>query len=175
VPLYSNSASGSGPDTRELTFEQRVAAQKAIEEVYWQLRIWPAQNRGPKPPLKDVLSDALIRERVASYLEKSAALDVFWSRPLTGEQLQAEMDRMTRNTKNPDTLRALFAALDDDPFLIAECLARPVLVDRLARNWYARDERFHGELKQQAETALAAHPEGAEWMRERGGEYKEIQ
>jgi hypothetical protein len=32
----------------------------------------------------------------------------------------------------PEVLRELFAALDNDPFVIAECLARPVLVERLA-------------------------------------------
>jgi len=34
-----------------LTFSERVAYQRAIEEVYWRHRIWPAANAGPKPPL----------------------------------------------------------------------------------------------------------------------------
>ena len=34
-----------------LTFADRVAYQRAIEEVYWQHRIWPAVNGRPKPPL----------------------------------------------------------------------------------------------------------------------------
>jgi flagellar motor protein MotB len=58
---------------------------------------------------------------VESYLEKGAALETFWSRPLTGDQLQAETRRIVRDTKHPDLLRELLAALDDDPFLIAEC------------------------------------------------------
>ena len=85
------------------------------------------------------------------------------------------MDRMVRDTKNPDLLRELFAALDDDPFLIAECLARPVLVDRLARDWYARDVRFHGSVKRQAEEALEAFPGDAVWMPDLGGEYHETE
>ena len=160
---------------RELTFEDRVKAQKAIEQVYWNHRIWPAQNPGAKPSLDEVLPDSVIRDRVTTYLQKSAALRVFWSRPLRGEQLQAEMNRMVRETKNPAMLRELFAALEDDPFLIAECLARPVLVDRLARGWYARDERFHGRLRRQAQEALARHPDDAAWMRELGGEFSETE
>mgnify|MGYP000464668787 CR=1 FL=1 len=39
-----------------------------------------------------------------------AALETFWSRPLTGEQLQAEVNRMARNTRNADLLRELFAS-----------------------------------------------------------------
>ena len=41
------------------------------------------------------------------------------------------MDRMAQNTKQPEVLHELFEALGNDPFVIAECLARPVLVDRL--------------------------------------------
>ena len=41
------------------------------------------------------------------------------------------MDRMAQHTKQPEVLRELFAALGNDPFVIAECLARPVLAERL--------------------------------------------
>ena len=38
---------------------------------------------------------------------------------------------MARDTKQPELLSELFAALGNDPFVMAECLARPILVDRL--------------------------------------------
>jgi len=38
---------------------------------------------------------------------------------------------MAHHTKQPDVLREMFQALGDDPFLIAQCLARPVLAQRL--------------------------------------------
>ena len=38
---------------------------------------------------------------------------------------------MSRNTKQPEVLRELFEALGNDPFVIAECLARSVLTERL--------------------------------------------
>ena len=41
------------------------------------------------------------------------------------------MDRMARDTKQPEVLRELFEALGNDPAVIAECLARPVLAERL--------------------------------------------
>jgi len=41
------------------------------------------------------------------------------------------MNRMVKQTKQPEVLHELFAALGNDPFVIAECLARPVLTERL--------------------------------------------
>src|SRR5213076_3104098 len=117
------------------------AYQGAIEDVYWRHRIWPAERTDPKPSLNTVMSQAQLEEKVTDYLRKSHALEDYWHRPITAEQLQAEMDRMAKNTKQPDVLRELFAALGDDPFVIAECLARPALADRLLTNWYAYDQR----------------------------------
>ena len=42
----------------DLTFEDRVRAQAAIEQVYWDHRTWPVENGTPKPPLAAVLRDA---------------------------------------------------------------------------------------------------------------------
>ena len=42
--------------SRTLTFEERVAYQRAIEEVYWRHRIWPKERPDPKPPLDSVMS-----------------------------------------------------------------------------------------------------------------------
>ena len=116
---------------RTLTFAERVAYQRAIEEVYWHHRIWPKENLNPKPSLDAVMSQAQLENKVADYLRKSQELEDYWHRPLTAEQLQAEMDRMARHTKQPEVLRELFDALGNDPFVIAECLARPVLSERL--------------------------------------------
>ena len=54
-------------------------------------------------------------------------------RPLLRFELQTEMDRMASHTRQPEMLRELFAALGNDPFVIAECLARPILAERLVR------------------------------------------
>ena len=38
---------------------------------------------------------------------------------------------MAQHTRQPEVLRELFEALGNDPFVIAECLARPLLAERL--------------------------------------------
>jgi hypothetical protein len=92
---------------------------------------------------------------VEDYLRKSNALERWWRRPITSAQLQAELDRMAKSSQDPQILRELFAALGNDPLLIAETLARQTLADRLIRNWYASDTRFHGGVRRRAEGALA--------------------
>src|SRR5438477_8511284 len=113
-------------DNRTLTFADRVAYQRAIEEVYWQHRIWPKTNPRPKPPLDKVMPQAEIEKKVEEYLRTSQALEDYWQRPVTPDQLQAEMERMTSHTRQPEVLREILAALGNDPFAIAECLARSI-------------------------------------------------
>ena len=79
------------------------------------------------------MSQAQIEKKVEDYLRNSQALEDYWQRPITADQLQAEMERMASHTKQPEVLRELFEALGNDPFVIAECLARPVLAERLIR------------------------------------------
>ena len=162
----------STSDPGILTLDQRVDAQRALEEVYWRHRLWPGENRRPKPALAAVLPESAIREKVESSLRKTAALETFWGRPVTPAQVQAEMDRMARDTRAAGTLRELYAALGNDPFLIAEALARPTLVDRTIRELYATDDRVHGALRRSAREARA-RASGVEAMKGLGGEYSE--
>jgi len=133
LPPRDNAAFGVNAHRNlTLSFADRVAYQLAIEDVYWRHRIWPDTNPGPKPSLDAVMSQAQIEKKVQNYLRNSQALENYWQRPLTAEQLQTEMERMASNTKQPDVLREVFEALGNDPFVIAECLARPLLAERLA-------------------------------------------
>ena len=125
--------------SRQLSLADRVAYQYAIEEVYWRHRIWPGENALPKPSLDEVLSSAQMQWKVEEYLRNSQLLADQWRRPITSKQLQTEMERMARQTNQPEVLRELFAALGNNPFLIAECLARPVLSERLVRERSALD------------------------------------
>jgi N-acetylneuraminic acid mutarotase len=119
---------------RTLTFAERVAYQYAIEEVYWRHRIWPKENRGPKPPLDVIVSQLQIEQKVEDYLRKSQFVTDQRGSPITPGELQDEMERMASQTKQPEILRELFAALGNDPFVIAECLARPILAEWLSAN-----------------------------------------
>src|SRR5437867_8494667 len=128
VPSMATSTLGT---SRTLSFAERVAYQRAIEDVYWRHRIWPRERPDPKPALNAVMSQEQLEMKVADYVRKSQALEDYWQRPITAEQLQAEIDRMAQHTKQPDVLSELFEALGNDPFVIAECLARPALAEHL--------------------------------------------
>ena len=157
-----------------LTLADRVAYQRAIEEVYWRHRIWPKERPDPKPSLDAVMPSAQLEKKVEDYLRNSEALEDYWQKPISAEQLQAEMERMAQRTKQPEVLRELFEALGNDPFVIAECLARPALSERLVTNLYAHDQRFHGELRQRAEADLRTH-HAIEQMKQKSGDYSEIE
>src|SRR5436309_12434433 len=121
---------------RMLTFAQRVAYQRAIEEVYWRHRIWPKENPNPKSSLDAVMSQAQLEKKVEDYLLNSQAMEEYYKEPLSAEQLQGEMDRMAQQTRQREVLRELFEALGNDPFVIAECLVRPVLAERMTTGSY---------------------------------------
>jgi hypothetical protein len=108
---FFRSENSSKISQRTLTFAERVAYQRAIEDVYWHHRIWPKDRSDPKPSLDAVMSQAQLEKKVADYLRKSQILEDYWHRPITAEQLQAEMDRMAQHTKQPEVLRELFEAL----------------------------------------------------------------
>jgi dockerin type I repeat protein len=171
--LFASFPTGS-VSNRTLSFAERFAYQRAIEEVYWRHRIWPKENARPKPSLDTIVSRDALEKKVRDYQRKSQVLQDFWQRPVTAEQLQAEMDRMASSTKQPAVLREIFAALGNDPFVIAECLARPALAERLLSKWYPRDQRIHGEIKQRAQAELSTHA-GIEQMKQLSGTYSEIE
>src|SRR5438093_411923 len=120
LPPQDNAAFGAnGRQNRSLSFADRIAYQRAIEDVYWRHRIWPNTNPGPKPSLDAVMSQAQLEEKVEEYLCNSQALEDYWQRPITADQLQAEMERMASHTKQPEVLQELFQALGNEPFVIA--------------------------------------------------------
>src|SRR2546422_4372500 len=131
---------------RDLTFEERVKAQEAIERVYYSHQI------GTTRLFEEVAPRFVLEQKVRAYLKQSAALEKFWNTAVTADMLQQEMVRMAQQTRMPERLRELYAVLEHDPFLIQECLARPVLVDRLSRNFFAYDATLHAKTRQEAES-----------------------
>jgi N-acetylneuraminic acid mutarotase len=124
-----------------------VAYQHAIEEVYWRHRIWPKENPQPKPPLDAAISREQIEKKVTGYLRKSQLVAGQRGSPITASELQDEMDRMASHSKQPEVLRELFAALGNDAFVIAECLARPILAERLVAQNDAASESSQARSK----------------------------
>ena len=138
-------SAGASTFNHNLSLADRIAYQKMMDEVFWKHTIWPVFNPQPKPTLRIMISDSEIRSKVEQYLIKSEALASFWHRPITPEQMQAEMDRMARETQDARLLREIWKALGDDPYVIAECFARPILVARISE----RTNGFHAWWKQQ--------------------------
>src|SRR4029078_8730079 len=113
------------------------------------------ENANPRPSRDAVMSQSQLKSKVAGYLRDSLALENY-GQSITAEQLQAEMERMARNTKQSEVLRELFEALGNDPSVIAECLAKPVLTQRLMTELFANDKvhRFAFLLSQAAANKL---------------------
>ena len=143
----SDATGKASAQPRTFSFAERVAYQRIIEDVYWRHRIWPRENPNPKPSLDSVMSQAQLENKVGGYLRDSLTLEDH-GQPITAEQLQAEMDRMARDTRQSEVLRELFGALGNDPAVIAECLARPILAERLIANFSAQDQTRHVESPQ---------------------------
>src|SRR5947207_7209725 len=141
-PPRGNALFGAiGHESGSLSFAERVAYQRAIEDVYWRHRIWPKERPDPKPPMDAVISHAQLEEKVNDYLRKSELVTAQRGVPITAVELQTEIDRMANHSKQPEVLRELFEALGYDPLVIAECLGRPVLAERmLATNASLKEE-----------------------------------
>ena len=148
-PTAASDSGGALP----LPVSECVQAQYAIEGVYWRHRTWPEQNAGPKPPLAAVLSAETVRTKVRDSVLMSKALEAIWSQPLTKQQLEAEADRIIRETKRPAMLQEVLRSLGGRRDLFVECLARPTLVDRLVRERYADDPHIHAGTKARAQAA----------------------
>src|SRR6516164_7612852 len=95
---FFRSAPPRNASQRKLTFAERVAYQRAVEEVYWHHRIWPKENPGPKPSLDEVMSQQQVQQKVEEYLRNSQLLADYWQQPITPEHLQAEINRMANHT-----------------------------------------------------------------------------
>jgi N-acetylneuraminic acid mutarotase len=112
---------------RELSFEERVKAQEAIERVYY------SHQLGTTKPFEEAVPREAIERRVHVYLKQSVALATRWKTPVTAEALEREWGRIAERTRFPDRLEEVIEALGHDRVLVLECFVRPLLVDRLAR------------------------------------------
>jgi N-acetylneuraminic acid mutarotase len=140
---------------RELSLEERIRAQEAIERVYYSHQI------GATKPFEEAVPREVLEKKVRTYLAQSAALERFWQTPVTAEALWRETERMARQSRLPERLEELHVALGGDVFLIQECLARPALVGRLTRHLFAFDSRIHRSARREAEEIRRSLASGA--------------
>ena len=164
VATVDQAVASSGPDvSTNLSFEDRVRAEEAIGRVYH------AHLLGNTRPFEEAVPRRVLVERVRTYLSQSAALETYWSSPITKRALERELERIASATRFPERLHEIYASLNHDPMVILECFVRPVLVARLAHGFFAFDERIHGEGRLEIERihsdlgarrlkAIGAHP-----------------
>ena len=62
-PLASLTRRQALPVIQNARFADRVAYQRAIEEVYWRHRIWPKERPDPKPSLDEVMPPAQLNRK----------------------------------------------------------------------------------------------------------------
>ena len=143
ISAPTSSARSTRP--RQLTFEDRVHAQEAIERVYYFHQI------GATKTFEEAVPREVLEKKVRTYLKQSLALEAFWETPVTADALESELDRIARGSRLSERLQETFEALANDSFVIQECLARPTLVDRLTRSFFSSDRRYQGAALEEAE------------------------
>src|SRR6267142_699263 len=111
VTLSTSAAFISSTIARDLTFEERVKAQEAIERVYY------AHQIGATRPFEEAVPRAVLEKKVTTYLKESIALDERWHTPVTAEMLEAEAMRIQRESRLPARLVEIRAALGGDRFV----------------------------------------------------------
>jgi hypothetical protein len=132
--------------SRDLSFAERVAAERAISKVYY------GHQSAATRPFDDAVSPEVLERSVRRTLGQSAALESFWNVPIRDDSLRTEMKRIARDTRFPERLREVYEALGHDAVMVEECLARRTLADRWARQLFARDPRIHGAARGDADT-----------------------
>jgi N-acetylneuraminic acid mutarotase len=131
---------------RELSFQERVRAQEAIERVYYRHQI------GTTMPFEEAVPRAVLEQKVERYLKLTEALRIYWHTDIGADSLRRELARIASRTRFPDRLREIDRALGHDGFLMQECLARPVLVERMARSFFAGNSPISSDAARGADS-----------------------
>lgn len=140
-----------------LSFKQRLFYQERVERVYYDHRT------GVKLPFNETVPHSELAAKVKGYLAQSEIVMRANPNAITDATLQRELERICRFTKAPDTLRAIFAALNNTPFLIKEILVRPILAEKFSRELYQQDDSFHDATLGKA-TAIKTQLNGLNWQ-----------
>lgn len=141
-----------------LSLQARTWAVATVKKIYLEHRTMPpgAVDTVTPPDERTIVTAA--RRQVEKSLRMTAALKRIWHEELSGRQLQAELDRIARRTKRPEILRLIFESLDNDPVLLAESLARPILVERFLQRRYDSDRTIQAESLREFMLQLSREP-----------------
>ena len=124
-----------------------AADRTAVERVYYDHRL------GTKPPFEQVLPAVEVARLVNADLHKEALLTRVYHVEVTSPQVEADVKRIDLETRAPEMLAEIKAALGNDPARFARAVAKPIVVDRELRHRFENDHRLHGAQRKQLETA----------------------
>lgn len=131
---------------KKLSLEERAKYKMKIEEVYQNIR---TDGKSSKlPDFQFFLKEA---EKDVKF---SRALEIYFNFNITEEALQAELERIVTNTKQPETLKEIFEVLENDPETIVEVFVRSVLARRLLENYYYNDFKLNKDFREGIEKEL---------------------
>ena len=85
-------------------------------------------------------------------LHKEALLARLYHVEIKDRQIETELKRIDRETRAPEMLAEIKAALGNDPRRFARAVVKPIVVDRELRNRFDNDDRLHALQREQAET-----------------------
>src|SRR5262245_42806361 len=89
---------GSAAARRELALGDRIACQRAIEEVYYRHQV------GATRPFEEAVPDELVERKVRRSLKQSVALEELWGTPVTAPMLEDELNRIRTASRLPGRL-----------------------------------------------------------------------
>ena len=112
---------------REISIDDRIAAQLIVDDLYRSWQIGPAATMSP------ATRRAIARKKVEYSLALRARIERELGVRITSVNVANELESIARRTRMPERLEAIYAALGDDAGLVAATIAAPVLLDRLAR------------------------------------------
>ena len=124
-----------------------VADRTAVERVYYDHRL------GTKPPFEKALPAAEVERLVKADLHKEAVLAKVYHVEITSLQVEADVKRIDLETRAPQMLAEIKAALGNDPARFARAVAKPIVVDRELRRRFENDDRLHRAQRKQLEAA----------------------
>lgn len=133
-----------------------VEDRAAVERVYHRHRSGETRTFEEMAPLAD------IERLVAREAKKQRTLLELYGVTVTEAMVSEEVIRIDHSTRAPHVLAEIRAALDHDEKRFADAVARPIVVDRLLAEHFAKDSTVHGPIvekiqaRRQALLALSA-------------------
>lgn len=150
---------------KDITIKERAYYKMKIEEIYQRNRT--GKENFKMPPFE------FFERKAMDDIRYSIALEKFFNYSITEEKLQAEMDRIAKNTKKPETLKQIFDLLGNDPGLIAEIYVREILSRRLLESfYYSKGFKEHADLRKKVEEEIK-NLRSVEDLKKLSGEYFE--